>query len=65
MTLDNPHIRRSQQCPFCRGHKTIGLVACWPCYRAHDLRNGNPRAEHILKCEEMKATFAEAERVFS
>ena len=52
MTLDNPAIRRSTCCPFCSGFKTKGLVACWPCYHAYDLRNGNDYAEiHLARAE--------------
>lgn len=50
--MDNPYVRRQMQCPLCGGFKTIGLVACWKCYRAFDLRNGNPKAEaHIAAAE--------------
>lgn len=40
MTIDHPNIRNWTKCPFCLGNKDQGLVACWPCYRKHDLRNG-------------------------
>ncbi len=43
--LDNENVRASNRCPLCNGYKPVGLVACWPCYRLHDLRNGNPEAE--------------------
>jgi hypothetical protein len=37
---DYPAIRRDTTCPICRKPKDHGLVACWPCYRGHGLRNG-------------------------
>lgn len=40
MQIDYPNIRKSRYCPFCSRQKDIGLVACWPCYRAQDMRNG-------------------------
>lgn len=40
MTLDHSLIRASHVCPFCSKAKDAGLVACWPCYRSNDLRNG-------------------------
>ncbi len=43
--IDNENVRASKRCPLCDGYKAVGLVACWPCYRLHDLRNGNPEAE--------------------
>ena len=45
---DNYNVRCSKVCPFCGGEKDIGLVACWPCYRCHNLRNGNAVAEAII-----------------
>ena len=45
MKIDNENVRASNRCPLCEGYKSVGLVACWPCYRLHDLRNGNPGAE--------------------
>lgn len=32
-------LRAVTQCPLCHGYKDTGLVACWPCYRTHDMRN--------------------------
>ena len=43
--IDNPLVRKSDLCPLCDGLKSLGLVACWACYRAADMRNGNPVAE--------------------
>jgi len=43
--VDNENVRASSRCPLCEGHKDIGLVTCWPCYRRYGLRNGNPEAE--------------------
>ena len=42
-------LRQHPVCPLCDGVKDAGLVACWTCYRAHGLRNGNPRAEAIIR----------------
>ena len=33
---------------MCQGRKEVGLVVCWPCYRAWGLRNGNVEAESII-----------------
>ena len=45
MKIDNMNVRASTRCPLCECYKAVGLVVCWPCYRLHDLRNGNPEAE--------------------
>ena len=39
-------------CPLCQGRKEAGLVACWPCYRAWDLRDGNVGAELLIEWAE-------------
>jgi len=53
--IDNQNVRASNRCPLCEGHKDIGLVTCWPCYRRYDLRNGNPEAEaKIEKANELE-----------
>jgi hypothetical protein len=52
MNIDHPYVRRSLECPLCGCNKPFGLVACWPCYNEHDMRNGNPSAEHMIDgCE--------------
>lgn len=45
MTEDHPFVRASTVCPLCEGSKGTCLVVCWPCYRTHGLRYGNPEAE--------------------
>ncbi len=45
MKIDNENVRASNRCPLCEGYKEIGLISCWPCYRLHGLRYGNPLAE--------------------
>lgn len=51
--MDHPLLRASLVCPFCHGAKDTGLVACWPCYRKHDMKFGGgeyqvDRSERIL-----------------
>ena len=46
---DYPHVRSSGVCPLCGGHKETGLVVCWSCYRAYDLRYGNAEAEALIE----------------
>lgn len=53
-TVDNPLVRASSTCPLCNFAKAPGLVACWPCYNAHDLRNGNPEAEAQIANREQR-----------
>jgi hypothetical protein len=53
MTLDHPHVRQDTTCPLCGKAKDTGLVACWYCYRVHDLRSGNPRAEGAIDRREI------------
>ena len=48
MRTDNPLVRASNLCPLCDGLKSIGNVACWPCYRAAQMRDGNPVAEERI-----------------
>ena len=45
---DNPFVRDCNVCPLCNGPKSIGLIACWPCFRKHDMRNGNRDAEERI-----------------
>lgn len=46
--IDNQYVRASKVCPLCYGVKSIGIVACWPCYRSHDLKYGNEAAEATI-----------------
>jgi hypothetical protein len=51
--VPNKYVRESNTCPLCKKIKTLGLITCWPCYRKHGLRNGNPEAEAVIaKAEE-------------
>jgi hypothetical protein len=52
LTLFNPLVRKSIQCPLCSGPKPIGLIACWPCYRKEELKYGNAVAEQIIAARE-------------
>lgn len=54
--IDYPNIRATEDCPLCHKAKDLGLVACWPCHRAH-LRNGtSPSTRYILdSCEALIA----------
>lgn len=54
--IDNPHVRDSLVCPLCHANKNPGLIACWPCYRSHGMKYGNPQAERIVAAAE--ATLA-------
>src|SRR5438270_10034668 len=56
--MDYPHVRSSTVCPLCQERKEVGLVVCWPCYRAWGLRDGNAGAESII--ERAEADFREA-----
>jgi hypothetical protein len=47
--MDYPHVRSSTACPLCQGRKEVGLVVCWPCYRARCLRDGNAEAEAMIE----------------
>lgn len=44
MELDFPKVRAQEVCPLCQATKEAGLLVCWPCYRQHELRYGNPAA---------------------
>lgn len=33
-------LRASRQCPLCNGRKDAALLACWNCYRSHNMRDG-------------------------
>jgi hypothetical protein len=56
--MDYPHVRSSTACPLCQGRKEVGLVACWPCYRARGMRDGNAEAEAMI--ERAEAGLGEA-----
>jgi hypothetical protein len=51
---DYPHVRASEVCPLCYGHKDQGLIACWPCYHTQGLRYGNNEAEELMKQTESR-----------
>jgi hypothetical protein len=53
--VDHPKLRSSTICQLCGEVKETGLLVCWPCFRVHDLRNGNPGVERALDVME-KAT---------
>jgi ribosomal protein L37AE/L43A len=40
MTLDYPRIRANTVCPLCAKHKLEHTLVCWPCFRTHNLRQG-------------------------
>lgn len=65
MTIDNPLIRAMATCPMCGRYKRPGLVTCWPCFNAHDLKNGNPDVEAIIAQHErdLAAAFPLTEKV--
>ena len=46
--MDYPNLRKSKTCPFCRKAKDIGTIACWPCYRSEDLRNGEDACQTAI-----------------
>lgn len=48
MQIDHPLLRQHSHCPLCHERKDQGLVTCWPCYRRHELKYGNARAEAII-----------------
>ena len=49
MDSDYGLVRQQLICPLCHNEKADGLLVCWPCYRAHNLRNGiSPVIVHIL-----------------
>ena len=52
---DHPNLRAQRICPLCGGSKDVGLVVCWPCYRAYDLRNGNPEVGRLLDLAEFSS----------
>jgi hypothetical protein len=46
--IDHPLTRAQETCPLCGGHKNIGLVACWPCFRSSGLKNDDEKAKAKL-----------------
>lgn len=47
-SIDFPNVRGSALCPLCEKSKDAGLLVCWSCYRASDIRNGNTEAELLI-----------------
>lgn len=53
-------LRRATLCPLCNRRKALALLACWDCYRAHDMRNGlQPATRHIIEHAADAANAAE------
>jgi len=52
LNVDHPRLRAQSICPLCGWAKDVGLVVCWLCYRAYDLRNGNPEVGRLLDLAE-------------
>jgi hypothetical protein len=52
--VDYPHVRSSSICPLCREYKETGLLACWSCYHAYNLRYSNAEAESLVGQAEAK-----------
>ena len=52
-TLDYPRLRKSTECPLCKTPKDAGPIVCWPCYRATEMKYGNPAVERKLAALEM------------
>ena len=54
---DHPLVRKSHTCPLCTQHKGEGGLVCWPCFRKHDMRNGDtPEVRATL--DKREATLA-------
>jgi hypothetical protein len=54
--VDHPFLRESPTCPTCNNRKDRGLLVCWTCYRALDLRNQlRPAIASILHEAEREA----------
>ena len=59
---DYPLVRSSNICPLCGEHKETGLIVCWSCYHARDMRYGNVEAETLIAqaeaklCEKLQGT---------
>jgi hypothetical protein len=45
---ERPNVRASGRCPICARQKQSGLLVCWPCWRSHDMKFGNPRVEALI-----------------
>ena len=48
MEMDYSSVRAHEICPLCQGAKENGLLVCWPCYRAHDLRYAHQAVEKVI-----------------
>jgi hypothetical protein len=53
MTIDHPRTREDRTCPICDLDKPIGIFVCWPCYRLHGMRYGNPTVASIIDAREV------------
>ena len=49
---DHPNLRSFPICCLCQQPKEAALLVCWPCYRLHGLRYGNPEIEARLDAAE-------------
>jgi hypothetical protein len=45
---DHALVRAAKHCLLCGEPKDPGTLVCWPCYRKHDLGNGNSEVEQRL-----------------
>jgi hypothetical protein len=50
--MKHPLLRKSHICPLCDLDKSVGLVACWPCFRLWDMRYGNDLIDEQLDTAE-------------
>jgi hypothetical protein len=55
--LDYPHVRRSTTCPLCLGRKSVGLMACWPCFNSYGLKRANPQKELTIAERERQLAY--------
>lgn len=56
-------LRRATVCPLCNRRKHAALLACWDCYRAHNMGNGlQPATLAIIEHAADAANAAEQER---
>jgi hypothetical protein len=51
MDLDYPHCRAATVCPICDKGKSIGLVACWPCFRRFKMHDGKSAFAKAVKSD--------------
>lgn len=54
---DHPNLRSFPICFLCQKPKEVGLLVCWPCYREHRLRYGNPEIERQINAAELQRLF--------